>query len=67
MKMGAWFAGTPEELVAYLKELEARYPGMEHINLSARRSTTPQAMMLDQFQMGSEAVMPAFQGRSVSS
>jgi len=23
MKTGAWFAGTPEELVTYLKELEA--------------------------------------------
>ena len=34
MKMGAWFAGPPEELVAYLRELESRYPGLEHINLS---------------------------------
>ncbi len=63
MKMGAWFAGTPEELVAYLKELEARYPGMEHINLSTPMGT-PQAMMLEQFQWISEAVMPAFKGRS---
>jgi alkanesulfonate monooxygenase SsuD/methylene tetrahydromethanopterin reductase-like flavin-dependent oxidoreductase (luciferase family) len=62
MKMGAWFAGTPEELVAYLKELEARYPGMEHVNLSTP-ITTPQAMMLDQFQWVSEAVMPHFRGR----
>ncbi len=59
MKMGAWFAGTPEELVAYLKELEARYPGLEHVNLSTP-ITTPQAMMLDQFQWVSEAVMPHF-------
>ena len=59
MKMGAWFAGTPEQLVAYLKELEARYPGMEHINLSTPIAT-PQAMMLDQFQWVSEAVMPHF-------
>jgi alkanesulfonate monooxygenase SsuD/methylene tetrahydromethanopterin reductase-like flavin-dependent oxidoreductase (luciferase family) len=62
MEMGAWFAGTPEELVAYLKELEARYPGMEHVNLSTP-ITTPQAMMLDQFQWVSEAVMPHFRGR----
>ena len=34
MKLGGWFAGTPEELVAYLKDIEARYPGLEHINLS---------------------------------
>ncbi|MDR3534462.1 MAG: LLM class flavin-dependent oxidoreductase [Rhodopila sp.] len=59
MKTGAWFAGTPEELIAYLKELEARYPGMEDINLSTPMGT-PEAMMLDQFQWVSEAVMPAF-------
>ena len=62
MEMGAWFAGTPEELVAYLKQLEARYPGMEHINLSTPMGT-PQAMMLEQFQWVSEAVMPHFLGR----
>jgi len=59
MKMGAWFAGTPEELVAYLKDLETRYPGLEHVNLSTP-ITTPKAMMLDQFQWVSEAVMPHF-------
>jgi alkanesulfonate monooxygenase SsuD/methylene tetrahydromethanopterin reductase-like flavin-dependent oxidoreductase (luciferase family) len=59
MKTGAWFAGTPEELVAYLKELEVRYPGMEDINLSTPMGT-PEAIMLDQFQWVSEAVMPAF-------
>jgi alkanesulfonate monooxygenase SsuD/methylene tetrahydromethanopterin reductase-like flavin-dependent oxidoreductase (luciferase family) len=59
MKTGAWFAGTPEELVAYLKELEARYPGMEDINLSTPMGT-PETIMLDQFQWVSEAVMPAF-------
>ena len=34
MKMGSWFAGTSADLVEHLKKLEARYPGMEHINLS---------------------------------
>lgn len=59
IKMGAWYAGTPEGLVAYLKELESRYPGMEHINLSTPMGT-PQAVMLEQFQWVSEAVMPNF-------
>ena len=62
METGAWFAGTPEELVAYLKELESRYPGMEHINLSTPMGT-PQAVMLEQIQWVSEAVMPKFQRR----
>jgi alkanesulfonate monooxygenase SsuD/methylene tetrahydromethanopterin reductase-like flavin-dependent oxidoreductase (luciferase family) len=59
MKTGAWFAGTPEDLVATLKDLESRYPGMRDINLSTPMGT-PEAVMLDQFQWVSEAVMPAF-------
>jgi alkanesulfonate monooxygenase SsuD/methylene tetrahydromethanopterin reductase-like flavin-dependent oxidoreductase (luciferase family) len=59
IKTGAWFAGTPEQLVATLKELEERYPGMQDINLSTPMGT-PEAMMLDQFRWVSEAVMPAF-------
>lgn len=59
IKMGAWFAGTPSELVARLKELEARFPGMENINLSTSLGT-PQTMMLEQFQWVAEEVMPAF-------
>ena len=62
MSTGAWFAGTPEELVAYLKEIEARYPGMEHINLSTPMAT-PEKIMLEQFQWVSEAVMPHFTNR----
>tara|TARA_R110002167_G_scaffold35239_4_gene112589 strand:+ start:213 stop:1367 length:1155 start_codon:yes stop_codon:yes gene_type:complete len=61
MKMGAWFAGTPDELVAHLKSLEERYPGMEHINLSTSLGT-PKQVMLDQFQWVAEAVMPQFGG-----
>ena len=59
MKMGGWFAGTPEELVAYLKDLEARYPGLEHINLSTPIGT-PQSIMLDQYQRVTAEVMPHF-------
>ena len=35
MKLGSWFAGTPQQLIEHLKKLEERYPGMQHINLSA--------------------------------
>ena len=59
MKLGSWFAGTPEELTAYLKELEARYPGMEHINLSTPL-TAPEKVMLEQLGWAAEAVMPKF-------
>jgi alkanesulfonate monooxygenase SsuD/methylene tetrahydromethanopterin reductase-like flavin-dependent oxidoreductase (luciferase family) len=59
MRLGSWFAGTPDQLVEHLKRIEERYPGMEHINLSTSL-TTPQAVMLEQFQWVAEEVMPAF-------
>jgi alkanesulfonate monooxygenase SsuD/methylene tetrahydromethanopterin reductase-like flavin-dependent oxidoreductase (luciferase family) len=59
MKLGAWFAGTPQQLIEHLKALEARFPGMQHINLSTSL-TTPKAVMLEQFQRVAEEVMPAF-------
>jgi alkanesulfonate monooxygenase SsuD/methylene tetrahydromethanopterin reductase-like flavin-dependent oxidoreductase (luciferase family) len=59
MKLGAWFAGTPQQLVEHIKSLEARFPGMEHINLSTSLGT-PKAVMLEQFQWVAEEVMPAF-------
>ena len=62
MKTGAWFAGTPDDLVAHLKGLEARFPGMEHINLSTSLCT-PKSVMLEQFQWVAEAVMPFFRGK----
>jgi alkanesulfonate monooxygenase SsuD/methylene tetrahydromethanopterin reductase-like flavin-dependent oxidoreductase (luciferase family) len=59
MDLGAWFAGTADQLVEHLKTLEERYPGMEHINLSTPLCT-PESVMLEQFQRVAEEVMPAF-------
>ena len=59
LDLGAWFAGTAEELVERLKRLEERYPGMEHINLSTSMGT-PTAQMLEQFDRVAKDVMPAF-------
>jgi len=39
LKLGSWFAGTPDDLVAHLKSFEERYPGMRHINLSPPLTT----------------------------
>jgi alkanesulfonate monooxygenase SsuD/methylene tetrahydromethanopterin reductase-like flavin-dependent oxidoreductase (luciferase family) len=61
MKLGSWFAGTPDDLVAHLKGIEERYPGMEHINF-ASPLTTPKDVMLEQFQIIAEEVMPHFRG-----
>ena len=59
MDLGAWFAGTADELVERLKQLEERYPGMEHINLSTSMAT-PTAQMLEQFDRVAKEVMPEF-------
>ena len=58
-KTGAWFAGPPEDLVAYLKDLESRFPGLEHVNMSISMGT-PKAVMLEQLRWLAKEVMPKF-------
>jgi alkanesulfonate monooxygenase SsuD/methylene tetrahydromethanopterin reductase-like flavin-dependent oxidoreductase (luciferase family) len=62
MKLGAWFAGTPEDLTAYLKELESRFPGLEYVHLSNSMGT-PKAVMLEQLAWLGKEVMPHFTRR----
>ena len=59
MKVGAWFAGTPEELSAYLRSLEDRFPGLEYVHLSNSMGT-PQAAMVEQLAWLGKEVMPKF-------
>jgi alkanesulfonate monooxygenase SsuD/methylene tetrahydromethanopterin reductase-like flavin-dependent oxidoreductase (luciferase family) len=59
MKTGAWFAGTADELVEHLKKMETRYPGLETISLSTAL-TTPQTVMVEQFDRIAKTVMPSF-------
>ena len=59
MKSGAWFAGPPEELTAYLKDLESRYPGLELVNMSISMGT-PQNVMIEQLNWFAKEVMPHF-------
>jgi alkanesulfonate monooxygenase SsuD/methylene tetrahydromethanopterin reductase-like flavin-dependent oxidoreductase (luciferase family) len=63
MKVGAWFAGPPEELIAYLHSLEERFPGLEHVHLSNSMGT-PQAAMVEQLARLGKEVMPEFTGRA---
>jgi alkanesulfonate monooxygenase SsuD/methylene tetrahydromethanopterin reductase-like flavin-dependent oxidoreductase (luciferase family) len=62
MKLGAWFAGPPEELVAYLRTLEEKYPGLEHVHLS-NSIGTPKAIMLEQLAWLGKEVLPEFAWR----
>jgi hypothetical protein len=59
MKVGAWFAGPPEELIAYLKDLESRFPGLEHVNMSTSMGT-PGVVMREQLAWFAREVMPRF-------
>jgi hypothetical protein len=55
----AWVCGTPAVTVAYLQEMEAPYPGLEHILLGF-----PMGASLNQFKEQlacfAREVMPAF-------
>jgi alkanesulfonate monooxygenase SsuD/methylene tetrahydromethanopterin reductase-like flavin-dependent oxidoreductase (luciferase family) len=62
MKNGAWFAGPPEELTAYLMDVESRYPGLEYVNVSISMGT-PKSVMLEQLQTFATDVMPKFSAR----
>jgi hypothetical protein len=62
LKLGSWFAGTSDDLVAHLKGFEECYPGMQHINLS-QPLTTPKDKLVEQYRMMGELVMPHFRAR----
>lgn len=61
----AWLCGPPELLVAQLKEIETKYPGLEHIMLQ-----WPEGMPLPEFKeqlrVLAREVMPAFAGATVT-
>ena len=60
----AWWAGTPEDTVNYLKELEQKYPGLEQIMIAFPMGST-QAQFKDQLTRFAKEVMPAFKGSTV--
>jgi alkanesulfonate monooxygenase SsuD/methylene tetrahydromethanopterin reductase-like flavin-dependent oxidoreductase (luciferase family) len=55
----AWLCGPAEDIVAYLKEIERRYPGLEHIMIGWALGT-PRALMIEQLTRFAREVMPAF-------
>ncbi len=63
LKLGSWFAGTPDDLVTHLKTLEERFPGMRHVNLSPPL-TTPTEQIVEQYCIVGEKVMPHFRSRA---
>jgi alkanesulfonate monooxygenase SsuD/methylene tetrahydromethanopterin reductase-like flavin-dependent oxidoreductase (luciferase family) len=60
----AWFCGTPDETVAYLKEIEEHYPGLEHIMLGCPFGASS-AEFQAQLRRFAREVMPAFRQQAV--
>ena len=58
----AWFCGPPEDFVQFLKDLEEKYPGLEHIILHWAEGM-PRAEFMEQLRVFAEDVMPAFKYR----
>ena len=57
----SWLCGPPADIVAYLKEIEARYPGLDHMMI-AWAIGTPREVMIEQLGRFAREVMPAFRG-----
>jgi len=57
----SWLCGPSRDIVAYLKEVEARYPGLDHIMIAWALST-PRDLMIQQLTQFAREVMPAFGG-----
>ena len=56
---GSWFAGTAEQLVERLREVEEAFPGLEYISLGMP-ICTPQSKMVEIHRQVGEEVMPHF-------
>ena len=55
----SWLCGPPGDIVAYLKEVEQRYPGLDHVMI-AWALGTPRDLMIEQLTRFAREVMPAF-------
>ena len=56
-----WLCGPPEDFVDYLKDIQARYPGLEHIILAAAMGMG-RSVIKEQLQAFAQDVMPHFDG-----
>ena len=54
-----WLCGPAEEFIGYLKEVEQRYPGLEHVMVSCPLGT-PKKIMKENLTRFAREVMPAF-------
>ena len=55
----AWICGPPEDQIAFLRDLESKYPGLEHVILHYAEGM-PRAEFLQQLTLFADQVMPHF-------
>ena len=61
VQQNAWICGPPGQFVDFLKDLEVKYPGLEHIILHWAEGM-PRDLFIEQLKLFANEVMPAFQG-----
>jgi alkanesulfonate monooxygenase SsuD/methylene tetrahydromethanopterin reductase-like flavin-dependent oxidoreductase (luciferase family) len=59
VETGTWLCGSADDLINHLKETEAKYPGVERVNLGSVMGM-PREVFKDQLSRFSADVMPAF-------
>jgi hypothetical protein len=65
LKTRAWFCGTSEDTIAHVKEIEAKYPGLEQVLVATPMGVT-RSQITDQISRFAAEVMPAFSPNPVS-
>jgi alkanesulfonate monooxygenase SsuD/methylene tetrahydromethanopterin reductase-like flavin-dependent oxidoreductase (luciferase family) len=58
-----WLCGTPDDVIAFLQEVDAKYPALKRITVSFAMGT-PQAVCREQLTRFAEEVMPALSRRT---
>ena len=61
----AWFAGSPEDTIAYLEELQDKYPGLEQIMIAFPMGATTNQFK-DQMGRFAAEVIPHFKKQAVA-
>lgn len=59
VKQKAWFCGPPEEVIAGIKSIEAKYPGLEDFMIHWAEGLPPEEFK-EQLRRFAREVMPAF-------
>ena len=59
VESGTWLCGSADDVINHLKSAEAKYPGVERINLGSVMGM-PREVFKDQLSRFASDVMPAF-------